>query len=509
MDVFLRTFVPPMGGLALCFLDVSTRFEQSCRAVGRSVWGVVNWPCGTAFGDSNSSIVICLPAVVGSVGPADLEGVPGNGNGLAIEEVFDRSRMLSHLVPNPAGLGNGVYWSVAEEIVLTTAATLRSQTVKDLGKLAKDLGLSGWSSMRKDDLIRALVRAARAKAKAKSSNKASSAKARAGAKASRSASSSVKRNAVKRANAKRPKIKTAPAALRRLRRVNEQRRQTQDLSAAMPDGGKDAAGQPRKDRIVLLVRDPYWVQACWEVSRQGMERARAAMAEYWHTAKPVLRVYEVDQQSTTSTTEWVARDIEIHGGVNNWYIDVPDPPRSYRVDLGYLANNDRFFALARSNIVSTPHPGSSDTIDENWSDVAEDYERVFALSGGYDQQNAVGELRELFEERLRRPMGAHEMTRYGAGAERILNRERDFLFEVDAEMIIFGSTKPDAHVTLSGEPVKLRSDGTFTVRVSMPDRRQVLPVVASSSDGVEQRTIVLAVERNTKRMEPKIAETDG
>ena len=76
-------------------------------------------------------------------------------------------------------------------------------------------------------------------------------------------------------------------------------------------------------------------------------------------------------------------------------------------------------------------------------------------------------------------------------------------------MIIFGSTKPDAHVTLSGEPVKLRPDGTFTVRVSMPDRRQVLPVVASSSDGVEQRTIVLAVERNTKRMEPKIAETDG
>ena len=361
--------------------------------------------------------------------------------------------------------------------------------------------------MRKDDLIRALVRVARAKAKAKakSSNKASSAKTRAGAKASRSGSASGKRSAAKRTSTKRPKMKTAPAALRRLRRVSEQRRQTQDLSAAMSNAGKE----PRKDRIVLLVRDPYWVQACWEVSRQGMERARAAMAEYWHTAKPILRVYEVDQQSTTSATEWVARDIEIHGGVNNWYIDIPDPPRSYRVDLGYLANNERFFALARSNIVSTPHPGSSDTIDENWSDVAEDYERVFALSGGYDQQNAVGELRELFEERLRRPMGAHEMTRYGAGAERILNRERDFLFEVDAEMIIFGSTKPDAHVTLAGEPVKLRADGTFTVRVSMPDRRQVLPVVASSSDGVEQRTIVLAVERNTKQMEPKIAETDS
>jgi uncharacterized protein len=34
-----------------------------------------------------------------------------------------------------------------------------------------------------------------------------------------------------------------------------------------------------------------------------------------------------------------------------------------------------------------------------------------------------------------------------------------------------------------------------------PNRRQVLPVVASSKDGAEQRTIVLAVERNTKVME--------
>ena len=53
-----------------------------------------------------------------------------------------------------------------------------------------------------------------------------------------------------------------------------------------------------------------------------------------------------------------------------------------------------------------------------------------------------------------------------------------------------------------------RADGSFTVRLSMPNRRQVLPVVASSGDGVEQRTIILAVERNTKVMEPKIREAN-
>ena len=35
----------------------------------------------------------------------------------------------------------------------------------------------------------------------------------------------------------------------------------------------------------------------------------------------------------------------------------------------------------------------------------------------------------------------------------------------------------------------------------LPDRRQVIPVIASSPDGVEQRTIILAVERNTKVLE--------
>ena len=53
---------------------------------------------------------------------------------------------------------------------------------------------------------------------------------------------------------------------------------------------------------------------------------------------------------------------------------------------------------------------------------------------------------------------------------------------------------------------KLRGDGSFTVRLAMPDKRQVLPVVASTPDGVEQRTIVIAVERNTKVLEPMLRE---
>lgn len=274
-------------------------------------------------------------------------------------------------------------------------------------------------------------------------------------------------------------------------------------SAAKSSPSRTAVRPEPRDRLVLMVRDSFWLQAEWEISRRNVERARAAMAEHWHTAKPVLRLYEVDDGGA-NTCEQVIRDIEVHGGVNTWHVDVYDAPRSYRVAIGYLGQNGKFHVLARSNSVSTPEPGSGDSIDENWSEIAENYEKIYSLSGGYAEEGDCGELQELFEERLRRPMGAPLVGRFGEGAQSILNKERNFAFEVDAEMIIYGATRPNARVTIGGEPVKLRRDGTFTVRQSLPDRRQVLPVVASSSDGIEQRTIVLAIERNTKVMEPLI-----
>ena len=52
--------------------------------------------------------------------------------------------------------------------------------------------------------------------------------------------------------------------------------------------------------------------------------------------------------------------------------------------------------------------------------------------------------------------------------------------------------------------MKLRPDGTFTMLFSLPDSRQIIPAVATSADGAEERTIVLAVERNTKRLDPMV-----
>ena len=84
-------------------------------------------------------------------------------------------------------------------------------------------------------------------------------------------------------------------------------------------------------------------------------------------------------------------------------------------------------------------------------------------------------------------------TRYGSGAELSIRKERSFSFDVDAEMIVYGSAQTDSHITLGGEPVSLRPDGTFTVRLSMPDQRQVLPIVCRHC-GAEMKPVAVILD---------------
>jgi hypothetical protein len=351
-----------------------------------------------------------------------------------------------------------------------TVESLKDCNKKHLAQMAKDQGIAGWHAMRKDQLIRAL-------SVVPSSSKKTS-------------------KAVKTASA----AESSPASRRSSSNVPAPLAPPSRPLTVMPPRALDHACV--KDRIIAMVRDPYWLHVHWELSRSTYARAQAALGQEWHTARPIIRLMDVTSEDTTSATERHVRDIEIHGGVNNWYIDVAAPPRSFRVDIGYLARRGKFFVLARSNVVSTPKAGVSDVLDENWASVQEHFQKIYSQSGGSSQTAVSTDLRELFEERLRRPMHSLSLQSLGTGALSTLGR--DFHFEIDAELIVYGCTEPNARVTLQGEPVQLRPDGTFTVRFSLPDSRQIIPAVAASPDGVEERTIVLAVERNTKELEPMI-----
>ena len=383
---------------------------------------------------------------------------------------------------------------------MITAARLKTRTVKDLAAMARRKRVPGWHSMRKDELIKALVRVARSEAAKRARSGNSKPKKPPGKNSSAHGAVPAGQNSCR----SKPALKAKPArSEKRLNQIRAKLARSKDLAWESGSNGHE------KDRLVVMVRDPYWLHAYWEITQQSVERARVAMGQKWHSARPVLRVSQVLRDGTTSSARKVLRDIEIHGGVNNWYVDVDDPPNSFQLDLGYLGADGKFLCIIRGNVVTTPQTGTVDVVDGNWAEVAEDFDRIYALSGGYTSDPGNCELKDLFEERLRRPMGSPMVTRFGRGAQAVGHDRPELPFQVDAELIVYGMTHPNAHVTLRGEPVRVGPDGTFTVRFKMPDRRQVLPVVASSGDGVEQRTIVLAVERNTKVMEPVIREPDA
>jgi hypothetical protein len=53
--------------------------------------------------------------------------------------------------------------------------------------------------------------------------------------------------------------------------------------------------------------------------------------------------------------------------------------------------------------------------------------------------------------------------------------------------VIYGATEPDAAVTIGGRRVRLRPDGTFSYRFSLPDGSYELPLAARSAQGDERR----------------------
>ena len=439
---------------------------------------------------------------------------------------------------------------------MITLNNLNLLSSKDLGQLARDRGISGWYAMRKVELIEVLLKSEQRKAGKKSAIKNASSDQKTAnrvtnsvrdktshdkpvSRESRSRTSSsrtqegnsqtglnsgkVKRSRI--STAKNSKAASNPSSATSTPRSkttakNNHRAIAEKIKAdrEQSENRKNLAGTiqlersqdpPQKDRLILIVRDSFWLQAYWEITKATMQRTRAALENHWHQARPVLRLMRVTNDGSASTNEDVVDEFEIHGGVKNWYFHLKQkqikPGSVFLVSIGYVFGNRQFYSLAKSNLVCPLNPNVSGN-DENWFDLTNDIEKYFALSGGYDPNLQSGDLQEVFEEKSRHPIHAPAFERLGSGINGHLS---DFEFRVDAHLIVHGNTNPNGTVTINGEPVRLQSDGSFSVRMELPERRQVFPVVASSRDGTQQRTTVLAIERNTKIMDPVINDMDN
>ncbi len=252
-----------------------------------------------------------------------------------------------------------------------------------------------------------------------------------------------------------------------------------------------------KDIMVLMVRDPWWVYAYWDVRDATYQRLKHEIGSLFDTAKKALRVYDVTAISFSGLNAHRFFDIEIGHDAYNWYIDTGTPGRSWCVDLGLKLTDGRFITIVRSNVVTTPLDGPSRVTDEEWMVPEDLFVKLYATSVGLG--GSPVKLKKPWLELQKRGLGSGGISSIGFSPMKKKEAyKRKFWLVVNTELIVYGATEPDAIVTVCGKPVTLKADGTFSLRFSLPDAKLVIPVKGKSSDGIDEITITPIVNKETK-----------
>lgn len=229
------------------------------------------------------------------------------------------------------------------------------------------------------------------------------------------------------------------------------------------------ANGTKRDQLIAVAQGPYWVRVEWSLTPEIVGRARASLGLEWHKSTAVIRVFAVggDEGSTASLT--CVRDVEVQGEADCWYVPVENPPGAFRFAIGYRTPSGKFFAMVRSRIVQTPRPGEDAPAN--------------GRSGGLTNERGA-------------------TMRFSSGlAPR--PRTQDPQLRVEADVVVRGSAHPGAEVTCMGRRVEVAPDGSFLLRIPLPNGRQVIPASAVVPGCSEEQTVILAIERNTKELEPR------
>jgi hypothetical protein len=106
------------------------------------------------------------------------------------------------------------------------------------------------------------------------------------------------------------------------------------------------------DRVRLLVKDPEWLFAYWDLSTRSVDTLRRELGERGLAlTRLTLRITDPGYGGTSI--------ILLPYGARAWYVRADKATRSYRALLGWTLPSGQFRTLAESNVVRTPRTGPS------------------------------------------------------------------------------------------------------------------------------------------------------
>ena len=239
-------------------------------------------------------------------------------------------------------------------------------------------------------------------------------------------------------------------------------------------------------RLLLMVKDPWWLFAYWEVQPEK-ERAvrRQLLPDDVAGLQTVLRVYDVTGIEFPSQAAHRSFDIPLSGLASNWYIQTDAPGRSFIVEIGLLTATGRFLLLARSNRVTAPRFGPAEA-DARWAVDDELFWKLFNLSAGV----GIGSSPTAWAQMMGQPLSSAGWTPFPAARQAPV---RGFWCRLDTDLVIHGATEPRSRVVIQGQPAAVRKDGTFSLRVALPEGSQTIAIEVTSADGAQTQTFTPTV----------------
>jgi len=241
--------------------------------------------------------------------------------------------------------------------------------------------------------------------------------------------------------------------------------------------------------MVLMVKDPLWLFAYWEVRPETERSVRSQLLpSEIPDLRSVLRVYDVTDVEFPTEPAHRSFDIPLSGLATSWYIETNAPNRSFIVEIGLLTASGRFFMLARSNRVTTPRAGPSEIIDEAWATTDELFWKLIGSSALLGGSSPMVWAQMLSRNAVLGSWSSGALTQTARPAI-----VRGFWCRVNADVIIYGATDPKARVRIQGQPVAVRKDGTFSLRVTLPEGTQTMTIEATSSDGRQTQSMTPVV----------------
>jgi hypothetical protein len=121
-----------------------------------------------------------------------------------------------------------------------------------------------------------------------------------------------------------------------------------------------------KDRITSMLVSPETLFTYWEVTDEGIERARGTLGDEGRDAALHLRVYDITARIFDGTNALGHFDIGVARTDRQWFVHIGKPGSSACIELGLRAPTGAFARIARSGRVDFPRHGMAATGPVQW-----------------------------------------------------------------------------------------------------------------------------------------------